>query len=352
MPRMPSIPFQSAIAVLLLVPSWSGYTRLPLLGARAVVTATPVALYPESPGRKRLGGLIFERGYRLRSPDHAFGGFSSLIVDGEHFTLLSDGGNIVRFVLKADGRVGHIRFAELPAGPGTGWQKLDRDSESMTRDPATGQIWIGFERANAIWRFTPTLSAAQAQVEPRAMSGWAVNGGPEAMLRLHDGRFVVLSETAPDSWQGRSGDRLREGLVITRDPAVSPDSGFRFRYRPPPGFSPTDIAELPGGRLLILNRRFNPLEGFKIVVTVAESRAIKPGQTVAGREIARFDSPALHDNFEGAAIVRDSRGLALWIVSDDNQSIFQQTLLLKFRFAESDVKSPAKPDKPPVAAAR
>lgn len=341
MARFPGIPFRSAIAVLLLVPSWSGQTRLALLGHHPQMEARPVALYPGEPGRKRLGGLVFERGYRLMSRDRAFGSFSALAVDGDRFTLLSDGGNIVRFNLDDQGRLHHIAFAELPDGPGTGWQKLDRDSESMTRDPATGQIWVGFERANAIWRFTPDLAAAKGHAEPAAMADWAVNGGPEALLRLDDGRFIALSEEVPESRKHRSRGRgIRDGLLFAGDPVVAPGRGFRFGYRPPPGFSPTDLAELPGGRLLILNRRFNPLQGFAMAVTLIELGAIKPGRTVIGRAFAYFRAPALHDNFEGAAIVRDSGGLALWIVSDDNQSVFQQTLLLKFRLAPAPEVAP------------
>lgn len=355
MPRLPRIPFRSVIAVLLLVPSWSGQTRLALLGRHAQIEAAPVALYPDEPGRKRLGGLVFERGYRLTSRDRSFGGFSALAVDGDRFTLLSDGGNIVRFNLDDRGRLHHISFAELPDGPGTGWQKLDRDSESMTRDPATGQIWVGFERANAIWRFTPDLAAARGHAEPAAMAGWAVNGGPEALLRLADGRFIALSEEVPEGRRKavrRSG--IRDGLMFAGDPVAAPGRGFRFGYRPPSGFSPTDMVALPNGRLLILNRRFALPWGFTAAVTSVPLRAIARGRIITGQVVARFAPPVLRDNFEGLALVRDKGGLALWIVSDDNQSVFQQTLLLKFRLAPAPEVAPTgrKPGAPTSGHAR
>ena len=34
-------------------------------------------------------------------------------------------------------------------------------------------------------------------MEPPAMRDWAANGGPEAIARLPDGRFIVLSEDPP-----------------------------------------------------------------------------------------------------------------------------------------------------------
>lgn len=320
---------RSVLLALLFVPSWSTVPRLPLLGAKPRFTVAPVVLYPESPARRRIGSLVFERGYRLRSSDPAFGGFSSLIVDDDRFTLLSDGGNIVRFRLDAKGRVTDRHFAELPAGPGSGWEKSDRDSESMTRDPATGTIWVGFENTNAIWAYTPGLVKPLRHEAPGAMRDWPTNGGVEAMARLRGGAFILLSETG--FWRGQKG-RDMAGIRFDGDPTLPNRRGFRFSYRPPAGYKPTDIAELPGRGLLVLNRRFRVTNGFRVVLTLVDPAQIKPGAIVHGREVARFAPPTLADNFEGVAIVREADGGAgLWIVSDDNQSRLQQTLLLKFR---------------------
>ncbi len=323
----------SITALLLFVPGWSTVPRLPLLGTRAAFSVEPVALYADSPAKRRIGALIYERGYRLRSTDPAFGSFSSLIVDGDRFTLLSDGGNIVRFRLDSNGRVSDRKFADLPDGPGIGWEKSDRDSESMTRDPATGTVWVGFENSNAIWAYTPDLSRALRHETPPAMRKWPVNGGAEAMARLHDGSFIVLSEAA--DWPGSKG-RAVIGIRFDGDPTRASRRGFRFGYRPPAGYKPTGIAELPDGRLLVLNRRFRVTSGFRVALTLVDRRAISPGKIATGRTLARFAPPALSDNYEGIAVVRESTGhIAVWIVSDDNQSSLQQSLLLKFRLDDA-----------------
>ncbi|OYW23241.1 MULTISPECIES: esterase-like activity of phytase family protein [unclassified Sphingomonas] len=323
----------SIAALLLFVPGWSTVPRLPLLGTRAAFTIEPVPLYPESPARRRIGALIYERGYRLRSPDPAFGSFSSLIVDGDRFTLLSDGGNIVRFRVDSKGRVADRKFADLPDGPGIGWEKSDRDSESITRDPTSGTIWVGFENSNAIWAYSPDLAKSLRHVAPRAMRKWPVNGGAEAMVRLRDGSFIVLSEDG--DWPGTKG-RAVIGIRFDGDPTRASRRGFRFGYRPPVGYKPTGIAELPDGRLLVLNRRFRVTSGFRVVLTLIDPRAIAPGKIVAGRVLARFAPPALSDNYEGIAVVRESTGrTAIWIVSDDNQSSLQQSLLLNFRLDDA-----------------
>lgn len=80
------------VAVLTIVPGWTGWERLKLLGTDPTVHATRVPLEPGDHARRRVGRLTFMGGVRLTSPDAAFGGFSALAVTGDRVTLLSDGG--------------------------------------------------------------------------------------------------------------------------------------------------------------------------------------------------------------------------------------------------------------------
>ncbi|MFL9840761.1 esterase-like activity of phytase family protein [Sphingomonas sp. ST-64] len=316
----------SVLLLLLFLPDWSGDTRLPLLSRMAEIRAERVALDWRDPARVKLGGLIYLGGVALTGPDTTFGGFSAMLIEGERFTLLSDGGNIVRFRMGADWTPRAVQFAELPDGPGRGWHKRERDSESLTRDPATGQLWVGFEWANAIWRFSPGFERGEAHSSPPAMAGWPENGGPEAMVRLRDGSFLVLAEDA----QARA-KRTMQGLRFAGDPTRAPRPSFAFSYRPPIGFKPTDMAELPDGRIAILNRRFALKTVFTASLTLVDPDAIRRGAIVQGREIARFAAPVVHDNFEALAVTREGDETILWIASDDNQWMVQRSLLLKFR---------------------
>lgn len=323
----------SILLMLFLTPPWMGQKQLALLGREPLFEASRVALDEANPTLKRAGQLTWLGGVRLKSPDPAFGGFSAMQVAGDGFTLLSDGGNIVRFRMK-DWRIGERRFAELPAGPGTGWLKQDRDSESMTADPKTGRIWVGFERANGIWRYSPGLARGEAHATPPAMADWPMNGGAEAMTRLSDGSFIVLGETDPwpkGKGRGMGGDRARAAIRFSGDPTQRPRAGFRFSYLPPDHYDPSDLAELPDGRLLVLNRRFALPFDFSTKLIVIDPRAIRPGALVRGREIATLAKPLIHENFEGLAVTREGNATIIWIVSDDNQMFLQRSLLLKFR---------------------
>ncbi|MBX3563292.1 MAG: esterase-like activity of phytase family protein [Sphingomonas sp.] len=300
-----------------------------ILGLEARITATPVLLDSHDPARIKVGALTYLGGVRLRSPDLAFGGFSAMQVVGDRFLLVSDAGNIVRFRMDAAFRISEASFGDVRIGPGTGQYKPERDIESLTSDPATGRIWLGYERENAIWRYDATLLRSARAVRPAAMRGWSTNGGPESMVRLRDGRFIVISETSrPKGPLARTG---REALMFAGDPTEAPDRGFGFVYVPPAGFDPSDMTELPDGRLLILNRRFAVPSLFTARITLVDPGAIRPGAAVQGREIAAFASPLLHDNFEALAVTREGKDTILWMASDDNQQFWEQSLLLKFR---------------------
>lgn len=325
----------SVLLLLFLIPAWMGPSQLPLLADEPVFEARRVMLDPANPGLRRVGQLTWLGGVQLIGRATAFGGFSSMQVSGDRFTLLSDGGNIVRFRMDSRGRLSERSFGDLPAGPGTGWEKEDRDSESMTVDPATGQTWLGFERANEIWRFTPGLSRSEAHSAPKVMAGWPPNGGVESMVRLKDGGFIVICETDP--WPHGKG---RAAIRFTGDPTVHPRAGFTFSFLPPPGFNPSDAALLPDGRLLVLTRRFRLPFEFAAKLVVVDPAAIRPGAMVHGREVATLATPLIHDNFEGLAVTREGSATIVWIVSDDNQMFLQRSLLLKFRL---------EPDPPPAA---
>lgn len=313
----------SIALVLALVPGWSGTDRLPIIAANAVVHAA--AYVPNGGWPRRIGALTPIGAVRLWSRDPAFGGFSALAVANGEVTLLSDGGNYVRVAISGNHLLTRAAGA-LPDGPGTGWAKESRDTESLAIDPASGRAWIGYERANAIWRYSADLRRVEAHATPAAMHEWPMNGGAESMARLRDGRFVVISEQARAKGKGR----LRQALIFSGDPTMQGTQVERFRYRPPAGYNPSDAAVLPNGDLLVLNRRFSRLR-FDAVLVRIPLAALRAGATVAGEEIARWGPPLLGENPEGLAVTREHGRTMLWVVTDNDLAWYRPTLLMKFR---------------------
>lgn len=323
----------SILLVLLLVPGYATIAPAPRLAASGRMTVRAVPLDSHDSARRRVGRLTYLGGIALASNDPAFGGFSSMQVAGDHFLLLSDGGTFIRFRMDRGWRIDHLQFGNLPAGPGTGWEKADRDSESMTVDPVTGETWVGFENYNAIWRYAPGFAHAEARARPRAMANWPYGGGPESLVRLRSGHFVTLSET------GRRPCRhAHAALWFERDPTIDPSSGFRFCYQPPRHYDPSDAVELPDGDLLVLNRRFQLPYDFTAILTIVPRAGIAPGKTVVGTPIAAFAAPLIHDNFEALAVTREGKDTIVWMASDDNQSVLERSLLLKFRLELPDMR--------------
>jgi hypothetical protein len=292
----------------------------------ATLFAEPVPLDPSDPARRRVGGLDFLGGWSLSSDSARFGGLSALHVDGGAVAALSDGGTLFRFTLP----VGHdhepVRIDPLGGGPGPATYKSNRDTESMV---ILGPwLWAGFERHNMVWRYRLPDLAAAASAQPALMRDWRANSGAEGMVRLGDGRFLVFCE-------GNSDDRpLSDVVLFGGDPSDPRTPATLLHYRRVPGYRVSDAALLPDGRLLILNRRFEWLEGFSLVVTIADPSGLRAGAVLEGREIARLQPPLTIDNMEGVSVTVENGRTIVWLVSDDNFFPLQRTLLLKFALVE------------------
>ncbi|MCT8001171.1 esterase-like activity of phytase family protein [Sphingomonas sanguinis] len=324
----------SCLLILALVPGWAGRDRLPLYEGAPQMDAHRVALDPHDPSRRRLGALTYLGGVELTGRSPAFGGFSSLTVSGEHFMLLSDGGNVARFTMGADWKPHGLRFDNLPSGPANGWLKSDRDSESLAVDPTTGTLWVGFENFNQIWRYAPDFARAEGYVAPPAMADWPGNGGPESLARMPDGRFVTISEEARidrPRWRGSAEARRwsRQGLIFAGDPLRHRPR--RFAYMVSPNHDVADVAALPDGALIVVERQFRLPFRFSNRIMYVPAAEVAPGRVARGRLLAELDAPLIHDNFEGVAVTHEAGATILWLVSDDNQFPLERTYLLKFR---------------------
>lgn len=294
------------------------------------ITATAVPLDAADPARRRVGALRYLQGWVLHSRDARFGGISDLAVAGDRFLGISDSATAISFDVQG-GRIGGGAIRDLPAGPGGFQIKQDRDSEAFTTDPAHRHIWVAYERHNAIWRYDAALGRAEGHVEPAAMRDWPLNGGPEAMIRLPDGRFMVFAEDAP----GAEPD-TRALLIFPADPVADRRPPIAMSYRPPAGYVATSVAMLPDGRLIVLNRRFRLTEGLAAALSIVDPREIKAGGILEGREIARLVPPLTVDNMEGVAVTQERGRTIVWLISDDNFLPIQRTILLKFALEPTD----------------
>lgn len=288
----------------------------------SVVHFQPITLDRDQPERRKFGDLTLLGAWKLSSSNPTFGGISSMRVSNGRVTALSDAAYVLEFPFDGGQRKASLRSRPLP-GIYTS-PEPDRDSESMTTDPATGDTWVGFETSNSIRHFSPGLTVKLGWVAPPAMRLWPENQGPEAMVRLSDGRFLVFSEASPGP------NHSAEALLFQGDPIRNGQPPIRFYYLPPDGFSPTDAAELPDGRVLVLNRHFSIFDGIAAALMIIDPRRIAANRILPEQLVARLDPPLNIDNMEALSIEQRDGHTIVWIASDDNFNPLQQTVLFKF----------------------
>ncbi len=148
------------------------------------------------------------------------------------------------------------------------------------------------------------------------------NSGIEALATLSDGALFALAE-------GRKEE--------TESPAFLRRDGVwaELSYRRHGGFRPSGAARLPGGDLLVIERSFNIIDGVAVRLRRVAARTIVPGARLDGTAIAVLHPPLTVDNLEGVAVRRTAVGETLiYLVSDDNFSPLQRSLLLMFALEE------------------
>ena len=96
-----------------------------------------------------------------------------------------------------------------------------------------------------------------------------------------------------------------------------------------PPYAPNSNSALPGGGALVLERYFSILGGFEGRV-VRLSPAALGAEVLAGEEVLRLAAPLPVDNYEGIAVTRHAGRTLVALLSDDNQSVFQRSILLLF----------------------
>jgi hypothetical protein len=306
------------------------------------VTATPVPLNTADTKQTTAGALQYVAGFALDSTAPEWGGYSGMVMaaDGSSLVAVSDVGHWIKLELKQDAAgkltsVGAARLEPLLDEAGKPVAGKDWSDAEEIAQAADGDFFVSFERHHRIWRYAAAGGVpdgpAQPVPAPDAITSLPENSGIEAMTADGAGNLTILAEGAPSGaieslgWGWYARDKVWDAFAVERSD----------------GFEPTSLAFLPStlppvaekvdhGLHLLLERRYTEADGPAARISILFPSIIS--DRVAGFTLATLRLPLSVDNFEGLAVRRiDDDNAFLYLLSDDNQSDKQRTLLLQFR---------------------
>jgi hypothetical protein len=302
------------------------------------VKAHPIASFDlRDRSHVRFGSLEYRSGLVLTSSFPGFGGLSALRLDskGERFTSLSDKGTWFTGRIVYSGRemsgLADVQAAPMLGNDGRpimtrGWF----DSESLAFDGSTA--YVGLERVNLILRFDVSNGVIGARGEPIAV--------PLAVRKLPFNKGLEALVFAP------KGAPLAGTLIAISERGLDPSGNLmafliggptpgQFAVRRTEDFDVSDAVLLPSGDLLILERKFSLLSGVGIRIRRIPLASLAPGALVDGPSIFNADLGQEIDNMEGIDVhVTEQGDTMLTMISDDNFSLIQRTLLLQFKLVD------------------
>lgn len=318
------------------------------------ITAQPITSFEKGDSqRTSFGRLEWRGGMVLSSKSSNFGGWSGLITDpnGKSIFSVSDAGTWMTAELVYDGnRLTGVKNATLGPLQSLGSENLkrgrDRDAESTTLASGTlakGSLLIGFEHNHRIGRFNiddKGLSAPKSYITiPSSVKSHITgNKGLEAITvlkgGLNKGALVAIGE------QDRNRTDVLPGWIWIKDEPKA------FTIKDIRGFNATDVASLPDGGIILLERRYRLLEGVKMRLRRFKPSEVRPGAELEGEIL--FETDFLRheiDNMEGLGLHEGpDREIILTLISDDNFNHFlQRTVLLQFALKGDGVAGPPTP---------
>jgi hypothetical protein len=280
------------------------------------------------PTQRRFGELEFIGGAVFTSKTKEFGGISGLHIrpDNQSFIAHSDRGNWFRGKFTFDGdRITGIQNAEMTPmrGPkgrlsASSWF----DTESLAVDGET--LYVGIERENKILRYDRFGEIGIPIPVPQEINDLPYNQGLEALVFVprgmpNSGSLIAISE------RGIEIDGNTKGFIRTGG------TWSKFSVKHIGQFQVSDAAISPTGHLLILERYFTFLSGIHLRIRAVPLDEIKPNAVIEGKILIEVDNNFEIDNMEALAITKSPSGqIVLTLMSDNNFSMFQRTILLRF----------------------
>jgi hypothetical protein len=298
------------------------------------IRAIPISNFRIASSDTRFGAFEFVGGIELRAQESAFGQLSSMrfLSPGTDFIGVADHGYWFFGSIERDSNhvpIGVRDFRMQGIVDRTGAlleRKADKDAEGL--DVFDGVATVAFER---------NARVAQYAVDPAGMAGPLRELDfiiPRGELRHNQGFETIVHAPRDSALQG--------ALVVIAERSVDPQGNIfaaildgpqrgMFKVRRSDEFDVTDGVFLPGGDLLLLERRFSLSHGVGMRLRRIAGDSLRKGALVDGDTLMEVGLTHRIDNMEAIDAWRREDGeLVISLMSDDNQSFLQRTLYLEF----------------------
>ncbi len=265
--------------------------------------------------KPRIGDFHYAGGVAISARDtDQLHGLSDLEVAGtDRLIAVGDFGILLeaRLIFDADERLAGLadaRMTRLRDEDGTlPSDKADVDAEGLALMPG-GDRLVSFERRHRILLY-PAGGGAPRRV-PAPEEAFPANGGMEALAadpEAGEDAYLVGAEVSGSTWSCRAAAACIQGPRVEK----------------PEEFGLVAMRRLPRGQSAYLLRAYDEVRGVRVSLQIVD----------AGKIVAQMDvtAPLTVDNFEGlGAVQRPDGGFRFYLISDDNASPSQRTLLLAF----------------------
>lgn len=309
----------------------------------ADIHATAISAFKPGSGQTRFGALEFLGGVELSSGNPLFGAISAIRFrpDQRRFVSVLDTGHWLTGTVErdGDGRLKGIAEARImpmidrrgvtDAGKGA----MDAEGLALKGD----HVLVSYEQYHRVdtypdpgFQTSPPDGTVPILISRKELRA---NRSLEALMIAPQssplsGATVIVAEDSLDD-QGNMLAAILDG----------PLEG-RFTVRHSDDFDASDGVFLPDGDLLLLERRFDLAHGIGMRIRRIAGGDIRPGAVVDGAVIFEANSSYQIDNMEGLDAFRAADGtIHLIMVSDDNHSILQRSLMLEFRLRDESLVS-------------
>jgi hypothetical protein len=315
-----------------------------LLGlAAATASAEPLTITSAGLSRFALltnatsfGPLIWRGGIELTSSNEKFGGLSGLIMVDECTSLraVSDAGRwlTANVTYRGDTLAG-LTTASINSilddkgKPPT--SKRWGDAEAIATGP-NGKTIVGFESRTRVGAYDLTGQGMKAKFQnlnpPKDIVHGQRNGELESVGYFTSGAlkgyYIAIAESNLDI----QGD--------TKAWAWNGKQSIAFSIKQIEDYNITDLAMLPNGDILLLQRSYGPMTLPGMAMSRFPASDIKQGKTIQPEALLEAKVPFYAiDNMEGLAVCERNGELRVNILSDNNfKTDVQRTLLLQFAY--------------------